>query len=294
MLDARNKIIQKNRAKIHDARDKLAQIAKRSGDARFKLLKKNINSLKKYGDVEISSILKPNPTTTKLTTKRNVPGGLSKRALSDIYKRDVDMDVDNDEYFPNLRRTVKNDLPATVYKSAGVSSMPPLPTFNKYIEPQRRMTAPTRVVPDYETDPFDCYEVPVARPYDVSEPRNLNRAVRDAQMDAYPRKGILRSSGSNGSSALAYERPMSMSSQYRDRDDGPQKRLISDENSHLSHEMRSRLRITPDVSQSMGIFSNPYAQPSREPRQVTNAGYRIVVSNLHGSVSQSDIKVNIF
>lgn len=299
VLDARNKIIQKNRAKIHDARDKLAQIAKRSGDARLKLLQKNIRFLKKVGELDTAvTALKrvSNPMVGLKTQKRSnaaaaaaaVPAPL-KRAP---YKRaiigeDVEMDMDM-EYYPtssSLRRTVKNEI-----AYVPTSSMPPLPTFNKYIEPARRMAA-TRSA-DYETDPFDCYEVPVARPYDVSEPRNLNRSVLGAHMDAYQPKSI-RSSSGNVMSSMEYERPLSLtSSQYKSGSDlMSSKRYIADENSHLSHEMRSRLQRAPDATQSAGIFSNPYSSNSRE-RQIINAGYRIVVSNLHSSVSQSDIKVN--
>lgn len=285
MLDARNKIIQKNRAKIHDARDKLAQIAKRNGDARLKLLQKNIRFLKKVGELDgaVSALRRPSNPSVGLKTKRGAAATVLKRApvpyqtRAAPIDRDIDMDVDL-EYFPtstSLRRTVKNEIayvPST-------STMPPLPTF-KYIEPTRRMTTATRPV-DYEADPFDCYEVPVARPYDVSEPRNLNRSVLGAQMDAYSHKPLRQST-------LEYER--SLPSQYKSGSDFSSKRYIADENSHLSHEMRTRLQRAPDNTQSAGIFSNPYSNNSRE-RLVTNAGYRIVVSNLHSSVSQSDIKV---
>lgn len=292
VLDARNKIIQKNRAKIHDARDKLGQIAKRSGDARLKLLQKNIRFLKKFGELDTAvDALKraSNPNTGAAQVPKRAPAALKrpntlKRAP---YQRlagdDVDMDVELNYQYPSsasLRRTVKNEI---AYVPS--STMPPLPTF-KYVEPSRRMTA-TRSA-DFEVDPFDCYEVPVARPYDVSEPRNLNRSVLGAQMDAYSHKG-LRSS-SNVISSMEYERSMPLSApQYKGGSD-LSKRYSADENSHLSHEMRVRLQRAPDRTQSAGIFTNPYSPDSRE-RQITNAGYRIVVSNLHNSVSQSDIKV---
>lgn len=292
ILDARNKIIQKNRAKMHDARDKLVQIAKRSGDARLKLLKKNINSLKKFGEPvpTLNTAAKRNPVALK-TQKR--PVAPPKRAKFQRAPPSAEMDIEM-EYFPtstSLRRTVQNEIAYTP-----ASSMPPLPTF-KYMESSRRMTAPLRATSEYEVDPFDCYEVPVARPYDVSEPRNLNRSVHEAHMDAYPRKGILRSTGGNGISSMSYERSLPMpSSQYRSGANAlSAKRFVADENSHLSHEMRARLQRAPDSNQSAGIFSNPYASDPRDARQAySNPGYRIVVSNLHGSVSQSDIKVRSF
>lgn len=56
--------------------------------------------------------------------------------------------------------------------------------------------------------------------------------------------------------------------------------------------MRARLERPPDSNASMGIFSNPYTkQPQQQQQPAVLNGYRIVVSNLHSSVSQSDIKV---
>lgn len=292
VLDARNKIIQKNRAKIHDAREKLGQITKCKGDARLKLLQKNITFLKKFGELDGAAVSAlrhtSNPNAALKVAKRVVPlkrmpyqratlslatAAVSK--ASPITADPIEMDIDMN-YFPSstsLRRTVKNEI---AYPS---STMPPLPQF-KYIEPTRRMTAATRST-DYDVDPFDCYEVPVARPYDVSEPRNLNRSILGAQMDAYPHKTIRQ---------VGYER--SLPSKYKGGSEFlSSKDYIADENSHLSHEMRNRLQRAPDNTQSAGIFQNPYTNVTRE-RQVTNAGYRIVVSNLHGSVSQSDIRVN--
>lgn len=262
----------------------MAQIAKRSGDARLRLLKKNIDSLKKFGEPvpSLSSVTKRNAAPVKAQKRPQMP----KRAAFQRAPPAAEMDVDMDFYpSTSLRRTVKNEI---AY-APSASSMPPLPTFTKYMEPTRRMTAPLRSTSDYEVDPFDCYEVPAARPYDVSEPRNLNRSVHEAHMDGYPHKGILRSSSGNGISSLGYERTLTLSSsQYRA---DPSKRYNADENSHLSHEMRARLQRAPDMNQSAGIFSNPYSGSSRDsPRSLSNPGYRIVVSNLHSSVSQSDIK----
>lgn len=311
MLDARNKIIQKNRAKIHDARDKLAQITKRSGDARLKLLEKNIRLLKKYGELDtaVTALKRPNAgaaaaaAAAKVQKRANVAPPINKRTVP--YQRGGlagngnEMDIEM-EYYPtssstSLRRTVKNEIAYV----PSATTMPPLPTFDKYNDVARRMATVKRPM-DYESDPFDCYEVPVARPYDVSEPRNLNRSVLGAHMDSYSHKSSLRSGGSNGMGSLEYERSMPLtSSQYKvsggisTSDLMSSRRQLSDENSHLSHEMRVRLQRAPDVTQSAGIFSNPYSSNPRE-RQIINGGYRIVVSNLHGSVSQSDIKVILF
>lgn len=294
----------------------MAQITKRSGDARLKLLEKNIRLLKKYGELDtaVSALKRTGPNvagvgtvSAKVQQKRVTPiAAPIKRTIP--YQRGGggglagngnEMDIDM-EYYPtapstSLRRTVTNDIayvPST-------TKMPPLPTFDKYNDVVRRMTTVKRPM-EYEVDPFDCYEVPVARPYDVSEPRNVNRSVLGAHMDAYPHQSSLRGAGNgsnNGMGGMEYERPMqSTSSQYKSGGgSGINSRYIGDENSHLSHEMRVRLQRAPDVTQSAGIFSNPYTSNSRErERQIISGGYRIVVSNLHGSVSQSDIKVNIY
>lgn len=273
--DARNKIIQRNRAKIHDARDKLAQIAKRSGDARLKLLrKKKVEHVPAIGKRNTVSAM------PALFTKRMPPHLPTKRM-----HRPMDMEVDVEMSYAStapLRRTVKNDI-----AYGGTSAMPPLPTF-KYMETQQRSENL------WESDPFDCYEVPVARPYDVSEPRHLSRSIRTvAHMDSVPSKGILRPA-TNGSS-LSYERPLPPPAPYPVRSSAladPRRRYAAiEDSSQLSQEMRNRLQRTPDVTQSAGMFSNPYALGSRDPTQTApNQGYRIVVSNLHSSVSQSDIK----
>lgn len=289
ILDARNKIIQKNRAKIHDARDKLAQIAKRSGDARLKLLKKNIDTLKKFGEYDAALDAVQRATAGPASPKKRPAPAVAAVYTRANAAKAVDMDVDM-EYYPSansLRRTVKNDI-----AYAPASSMPPLPTFEKYMVQAKRYPELARPTAAYsEPDPFDCYEVPPARPYDVSEPRNLSRSVHEEhRMEEYPRKGILRASAGNRLGApLGYDRAMAAAPFRND----PSRRYIADENSHLSSEMRTRLQRPPNANQSAGIFSNPYAEGGRapgQPRVGSNQGYRIVVSNLHGSVSQSDIK----
>lgn len=54
--------------------------------------------------------------------------------------------------------------------------------------------------------------------------------------------------------------------------------------------MRARLERPPDSNVSMGIFSNPYTAKLPAAPSKALHGYRIVVSNLHCGVSQSDIK----
>lgn len=62
------------------------------------------------------------------------------------------------------------------------------------------------------------------------------------------------------------------------------------EYSHLSHDMKNRLQNPPEVySGSHGIFSNPLKK-TISVNDSYPQGYRIVVSNLHSSVTESDIK----
>lgn len=61
------------------------------------------------------------------------------------------------------------------------------------------------------------------------------------------------------------------------------------EYSHLSLDMKNRLQNPPDVfGGSHGIFSNPLKKTISS--DTYSQGYRIVVSNLHSSVTESDIK----
>lgn len=263
IIDARNKIVQKNRSKIRDARDKLAQIAKRSGDARHKLNSKRKQSADKYSLKNSQGVQLPRQSS------------YDRRRMPPPAYDHMDMD---EEYMPPgiaLRRTVQNEIAYT--------NMPPLPTFQRSVpsyHPHQVLLMRSRSPPPpqsvsaslWNSDPFDCYEVPIGRPADVSEPKNLQRHIRNVGADILPRKGILRSTRERVS-------PSPVGGGYAIED-----------NSHLSYEMRARLERPPDSNVSMGIFSNPYTAKLPAAPSKALHGYRIVVSNLHCSVSQSDIK----
>lgn len=261
VIDARNKIIQKHRSKIHDAREKLAQITKQNGDVRQKLLRKGIENRKFITKQPLynAPLARPKPLKRPYNP---APAYI-----------EHDVRMDTTEYLPALRRTVKNDVPY-------VSRMPSLPTY-KHIEDPRAPIMDSSWSASVGADPFDCYEVPQARPFDVSEPRNLNRHLT-IQMRPHSEQKPMHSIPSD--SLYAYgessrgQRTVTNYDRYRDG------------NGHLSYEMRSRLHQSPDRSQSMGIFSNPYASRTEETRPKT--GFRIVVSNLHSSVTQNDVKVS--
>lgn len=244
VVDARNKIIQKNRMKIRDAREKLAQITKASGDARLKLQKKR----RQPSPQRLNSNFRPKKMSLP-APKVSLPHLIGvPRGYVDYDKMDTEEVTYPAEYQPaatSLRMTVRNNLMAP---------------FSPYKPSERNMGAP------WNNDPFDCYEIPLNRPSDVSEPVSIHRQIRNMSPDILPPKGILRSSRQESPS---YSR-----------------RFIPGESSQLSYEMRSRLEHAPDPHASMGIFANPLKPQS----QSSSSGFRIVVSNLHSSVTQSDIK----
>lgn len=73
ITDARLKIIQKNRAKIRDARDKLAEITRSNGDVRKKLMQKQDLTTYKYGKMGSGSVGSISSSGSGL--RRTVSGG---------------------------------------------------------------------------------------------------------------------------------------------------------------------------------------------------------------------------
>lgn len=249
LIDARNKIIQKNRLKIRDAREKLMQNAKVT-DARLRILKKR---KKPFSSVAIGEDLGRQPTRRPQRSLSSYPPA---PPPPHIHRGFESMEIDDMRLETptsySLRRTVKNDMAMPI-----PSSIPPFPNFSR---------AGRKSPSFYNTsDPFDCYEVPIRRPTDVSEPMNIQRKIFNIDANEIPRKGILRTSQMLNPTI--------------------QRRYVPDENSSLSFEMRSRLERAPDPNESSGIFSR-----SAPTQTQSSNGYRIVVSNLHASVSQGDIK----
>ncbi|XP_053678596.1 uncharacterized protein LOC128728970 [Anopheles nili] len=317
VVDARLKIIQKQRAKIRDARDKLVQITRTSGDARLRLQRR----IKDSGPRRLTRVLSVLPNNkgdgyiTKSTLLSDHKGPVQDAATvlmkhfpyisgSSMSRRDL-MEVDDDDPVMSVEqddrkrphrskrspvsmlssvRTVHNDvftLPST---------MPPLPQFRTVRSvgtiptPNPRMMSFT--AQSTSNDPFGHYEMP-------RRPAGLT-AASSSSMQPYepfgsgtrPLRSILRTrSGS----------PSSISSTATGR--------ISNMMPHLSPSMRARLERPPNPKESMGIFaklppddyhyipgkiSSP--GPAPNPASPPIVGYRIVVSNLHSSVTQLDIK----
>lgn len=247
VVDARLKLIQKNRKQIRDAREKITETHR---------------SLIKDARELLSSKKKLPPVALKRAVKPKIP-----RSRAGHLTMDEDMLVDDDDMelieldafktkpLGSLKRTVKNDI----FRPRAVVTpprMPKLPTFS---------IANREPSPLDDIDPFDVYTVPTRRI--IPPPPLPGRAERfhparglmSAHMDEYmPRKGILRTSGS-------------------DHDD----RFDSDR--YISSEPRSS-RLT--VGESAGIFANSSRRPSPPAIQL---GTRVIVANLDSSISASDI-----
>lgn len=140
ILDARSKIIQKNRAKIVDARSKLSV-----KDARAKISAKQIPVHKKEFNIKRSQHgISLGSNKAKKLSHQHFLGG----EIEEFYP--ADLDNFQMKTVPLLKRTVQNDL--AFAKSS--FSMPPLPNFNQRDD-------------EHYSDPFDCYVVPTRQAVSV-------------------------------------------------------------------------------------------------------------------------------
>lgn len=251
VVDARMKIIEKKRSQIRDARDKLVEIARNSGDARLKLLKRKGKPLPGNG------ILKKSPSKV----------GKGKPFVDE--DDDYDMEVDIRRPIGPLKRTVRNEMFSVP------STMPPLPTFGRSVRPS---PPPQTSSSTWNSDPFDCYEVHTSRPI-LHKPAPAPAPLPNYD-DLPPRRTRTRTP--------------------------PPPPVYVEDRPHLSSTMRARLERAPNPNESMGIFSKMSAD-DRYPESRTHyhhgaplspspsppiSGHRIVVSNLHSSVTQNDIRVS--
>lgn len=306
IVDARNKIIQKNRLKIRDARDKLHQINKVT-DARLKIMKKRgsggppqaipphqkLSPHHQHPQQRRRPHHGPPPLPPQPSSKQQQRGGggsafgwppQTMRKFNDFDAMDIEED---DGVHFTLRRTVKNDVVVLP------KSIPPFPHFSSGSGGSGgRQTSTKRDSPTsfWSSDPFDVYEVPVRR-FDVPEilpqrkiynhsPQPME-SVGGGSGGGMPRKGILRNSRLMPLSPPQQSKQQSIHSHHN---------RYTPEESSLSFEMRARLERTPDIHESSGIFAR--GGPPVQPKLIQSNGFRIVVSNLHSSVSQSDIKVS--
>ncbi|XP_046421789.1 uncharacterized protein [Neodiprion pinetum] len=276
IADARFKIIQKNREKLTDARDKLAQIAKQS-DARLKLDKLRATHLKTV-DLPLSGISRQTGLNGRITLTTNklhnktmhpipatnylAPGSraMEYRAppmVETSYADDMEMNF-NDDYMMDstpLRRTVNNEYVPV--------PPPPPPSFN---------LSPTNEYTWVKLPGSSLGRMGSSRPVEVQRPRDFKIVARTSMGKPMVTS---KSDWSFGSKARTILTEDTINDRYLDirgrRDVG----------------VKSRLDSLPNKPRTMGILSRP--KSSSNSTSVTT-GYRIVVSNLQANVTQEDIK----
>ncbi|XP_039313630.1 uncharacterized protein LOC105199247 isoform X2 [Solenopsis invicta] len=281
ITDARFKIIQKNREKLTDARDKLAEIAKQS-DARLKLDKLRASHLKKIdtlsgisrktgrnGRLSLSTnkvphlmqhVLPPNIPNNYMSPPTRAVGYRPPLA-EPHYLGDMSMDY-TDDYLadsPSLRRTVSNEYAPTPPPPPPVFSINPI---SPYTWVKSRNTNVTRIP---------------ARKSELEKERERQReyklAARSAMMKtASPPYKEDWSFGTKSRTIVAED---TADSKYYD--------------SRNLREVgvKSRLDSSANKPRTMGVLARPKASSSSS---IQSNGYRIVVSNLQANVTQEDIK----
>lgn len=178
----------------------------------------------------------------------------------------IDDEINVGPPITSLRRTVKNDM----FMSSLPPSMPKPPQFRFNNDLRTERSAPARLSP--EIDPFDCYVVPKREHFPLSSmrsvemPRIHQHRTMHAHMDAF------------SSSKLKYS---SRNDEHDDRD------VYS---SSKSDNVRSRLYDNSgrsDRNESAGIFAKLPVRATSPP--AATKGHRIVISNLHPSVTKDDV-----
>nr|XP_012144331.1 PREDICTED: uncharacterized protein LOC100876206 isoform X2 [Megachile rotundata] len=285
ITDARFKIIQKNREKLTDARDKLAEIAKQS-DARLKLDKIRASQLKKI-ETQIPGISRKagrngrlSLSTNKIppiiphTMPPNIPNnymppptrtvGYRPPSLAEPhYMGDMNMDY-NDDYMMEtapLRRTVSNEYAPTPPPPPPVFSIKPASSYT-WVKPASSNI--TRIVPSRKPDVEREHER--ARDYKVIARSSMAKPPSPTYKEDW-------TFGTKSRTILAED---------------PVDSKYYDSRSHRDIGVKSRLDSVPNKSRSMGVLSRSKTSTSSSSSQST--GYRIVVSNLQANVTQEDIK----
>ncbi|XP_031834298.1 uncharacterized protein LOC116427731 [Nomia melanderi] len=283
ITDARFKIIQKNREKLTDARDKLAEIAKQS-DARLKLDKIRASQLKKV-ETQLPGISRKTGRNGRLSLSTNkmppmlphpmppnIPNnymppptravGYRPPPLAEPhYIGDISMDY-NDDYLMEaapLRRTVNNEYAPTPPPPPPVFSIKPASPYT-WVKPASNNVS--RIVPSRK--PEVDRERERVRDYKVIARSSMTKAVSPTYKDDW-------SFGTKSRTILAEE---------------PMEPKYYDSRSHRDMGVKSRLDSVPSKSRTMGVLSRPKTTTSSSQ----STGYRIVVSNLQANVTQEDIK----
>ncbi|XP_024889011.1 polymerase delta-interacting protein 3-like isoform X1 [Temnothorax curvispinosus] len=282
ITDARFKIIQKNREKLTDARDKLAEIAKQS-DARLKLDKIRASHYKKID--ALSGISRKTGRNGRLSLSTNKVPHLMQHVLppnipnnyippptravgyrpsfsEPHYLGDMSMDY-TDDYLtesPSLRRTVSNEYAPTPPPPPPVFSINPI---SPYTWVKSRNTNVTRIQ---------------ARKSEIEKERERQRDYKLVARSAMSKtvSPPYKEDWSFGTKSRTIVAEETADSKYYDsrnlREVGVKSRLDSS---------------SPNKTRTMGVLSRPKASSSSS---VQSNGYRIVVSNLQANVTQEDIK----
>lgn len=301
VIDARMKIIKNKRAKMRDARDQLIEM-NRGRDARFRLRNRsrqanssprvlsatstngrhsagsehhkvkssNRSYVKSEYVPQITSVQGPIPLfrSGPGISFMNNNGEENPFERIDLQRLTVNQSMGS---LANATRTLQNDAFA-------LATMPPLPNFRTVRATTSAMnlnnSTPlmnfTQSSINSDLDPFDQYEVNRRPNMNVPPPPlPVNRPLRSilrTRPSTPPPPSITTTQGV----------PL-----------------------NLSPSMRARLERAPNPNKSMGIFAHnlsgeppvkSYRTLSPSPPTNSTTGYRIVVSNLHPSVTQIDIK----
>ncbi|XP_012524484.2 uncharacterized protein LOC105829943 [Monomorium pharaonis] len=284
ITDARFKIIQKNREKLTDARDKLAEIAKQS-DARLKLDKLRASHYKKLdtlagisrktgrnGRLSLSTnkvphlmqhVLPPSIPPNNYISPPTRAVGYRPPLAEPHYLGDMSMDY-TDDYLTDsssLRRTVSNEYAPTPPPPPPVFSINPI---SPYTWVKSRNTNVTRVP---------------ARKLELEKERERQRDYKLAARSAMVKtvSPPYKEDWSFGMKSRTIVAEEAADSKYYDsrnlREVGVKSRLESS---------------AANKARTMGVLSRPKTSSSSSSTQ--SNGYRIVVSNLQANVTQEDIK----
>ncbi|XP_076384637.1 uncharacterized protein LOC117229397 isoform X4 [Megalopta genalis] len=258
ITDARFKIIQKNREKLTDARDKLAEIAKQS-DARLKLDKIRASQLKKV-ETQLPGISRK--------TGRNGRLSLSTNKMPPIMPHPLPPNIPNNYMPPPTRAVGYRPPPLAEPHYIGDMSMDYNDDYLMEAAPLRRTVnneyAPTPPPPPPVKPDVDRERERV-RDYKVIARSSMTKAVSPPYKDDW-------SFGTKSRTILAEE---------------PMESKYYDSRSHRDIGVKSRLDSVPSKSRTMGVLSRPKTTSSSSSQ---STGYRIVVSNLQANVTQEDIK----
>lgn len=268
--DARSKIIQKNRAKIRDVRD-LISAKKKPADARYVITKNMTDRLGKMGIAAVragGAVALPRP-----------------RHHEDAYEYEQDpylLDARSADYLVPPHFSPTKHRQSQYAKSNYTGRARAYHDLDLLEPPPRR-----RSYVDYDavedTQPLSSREAPE---FDMLFKEYMSTKSGGSSVAPPPR--YKPSSTMDEDVFDLYEAPS------RDRRPLPppptlssQRRFIPPEETHLSYEMRSRLEGSQSQPKSMGIFANP-TKPLTQTSN--NKGYRVMVTNLHSSVTVWDIQ----